>query len=223
VGRLTAGTLRPVRRWLIPILAASLFVAASPAKADFQHRCAVKGSETVRGSDKVRVYSKDGVLYGCVRSSGVTRKLYEPGTFIPNEYSFAHHVRIAGYHVAHVVSSACTVCGDGGPFATLHEVELRSGRHRRLDHVRNRPRDKGTGIDALVIDRCGRIAYRAVLDSVYAHDQTDPDPELHTWVGKVRRRIDRGAIRRDSIRLEPGSVRWVNGGVERSAPLAPTC
>jgi hypothetical protein len=213
-----------VRRWFPILVAASLLAAAPPASAKDTGRCAAKGSETVRASDRVRVYWKDEVLYGCVRSSGLTRTLYED-RFIPNDYFRVHLVRIAAFRVAFVVTDVCTVCGDPGPFSSIYSVALRSGKRRVLHHVRGRPEGSnlGTRVDALVLDRCGRVAYRAVLDSVYAHDETDPDPELHTWVGSERRRVDRGAIVRSSIRLTPGSVEWVRDGEERSAPLTPTC
>jgi hypothetical protein len=213
-----------MRRALPPLLLAVLLVvAAAPAGGKDAQPCADKGSKTVRSSSEVRVYySKDGVLHGCLRKSGLTRELYRP-TSIPNEYNSVSLVQIAGHRVAFQVTSICTVCGDGGPEAAIHAVNLDNGQSRVLTPVRGRPKGSylGRWVDALVVDRCGRIAYRAVLTRRW--DDQHRDPELHTWAGGVRRRVDRGAIVRSSIRLERSSVHWRRDGEKRSAPLLPAC
>jgi hypothetical protein len=208
-----------MRKLPLAALALAALAWAAPAGGAGAYSCDVEGSKTVRSSDKVRVYSKGSNLYGCVRRTGVTRTLYEYHRPLPNEGNHLDRVRLAGYHVAYVLSRICTVCGDGGPFASIHEYELRSGRHRSLSPVRRRPDHTGTGVNALVLDRCGRIAYRAILRGTFA--QPDPDPELHVWVGDARRRVDRGAIH--LIELAPAAVEWVRDGEPRSAPLAPAC
>src|SRR5919199_6666886 len=208
-----------MRRALVVLAAAVGLVAAAPAGGQNGHGCDAPGSKTVRSSAKVRVYSKGANLYGCVRATGVTRTLYRYSRPLPNEGSSWDRVRLAGHRVAYVLSHVCTVCGDGGPFASIHEFELRSGRHRSLSKVRERPDHTGTGVNALVLDRCGRIAYRAILRGTYA--RPEPDPELHVWVGQSQRRVDRGDIHR--IRLAPTAVHWVRGDEPRSAPLEPPC
>jgi hypothetical protein len=214
-----------VRRSLLALTPALLALLVLPGGASAAHRCARKGSETVRGTHKVRVYStEDGKLFGCVRATGVTRHLYgQSGNPAPNELDHYERVRIAGYHVALVTFALCTVCGDG-PSSGILEFELRSGERRALSHVRKVPEGSydGTEVDALVLDRCGRIAYRAVVADMSGPNDDAP-PELHTWVGKHHPRIDSGAIERRSIRLRPESVHWRRDGVERSAPLAPAC
>jgi hypothetical protein len=213
-----------MRRWPSLVLAAILLAAASPTDAQPVDRCAVKGSKTVRGSQKVRVYEKDGKLFGCVRDDGLTRTLWARRP-APNELQHWELVRAVDTKVAFVITDVCTVCGDPGPFSSIHVVRMRSGETTTLGHVRGRPKGSrlGTRVDALVLDACGRVAYRAVLDSVYGNDQNDPDPELHTWAFGVQRRVDRGAIVRSSIRLRPDSVEWVRDGEERSAPFVPAC
>lgn len=194
--------------------------AASPAHAG--SRCAAKGSETARSTAKVRVYWKESHLYGCVRESGVKRDLYT-SQFVPNEVSHFGPIRVAGYHVAFAAWYFCTVCGHPGPFATIDEVELRHDRRRHLYRVRRHEPRSGARVDALVLDACGRIAYRSVLDDWYRDDEPR-DPRLLTWVpGDNRRLVDRGAIERRSIRLDPGSVYWIRDGVTREAPVEPFC
>jgi hypothetical protein len=207
---------------LLPLLAL-LMLAPGPADAVAAGPCAVAGSETARATRKVRVYWSEDHLYGCVRSSGLTRHLYGSDYLIGNQYDQVRLIRIAGHHVAFATSSFCTVCGEPGPSAGLSEVELLSGVWRHLGPVRRYDRDEtGVSVNALVLDRCGRVAYRAILSDSYAKDE-DPDPELHTWVGDRRRRVDRGSIGRRSIRLEPKSVHWRRDGEPRSAPLSPAC
>ena len=212
-----------MRRCLVLIAALGL-LAAAPHAADgrFEGTCAEQGSETVKSTSKVRVYWKQDVLYGCVRESGVRRKLFGGENLAGNYYPGLHLIRVAGYRVAFATGGFCTVCGDPGPSAAIYAFALRANTRRVLAPVRRHPEDSGTWVDALVLDRCGRIAYRAILQQSYARDE-DPDPELHTWAGGIHRRVDRGRIERKSIRLEPGSVRWVRDGVERSAPLEPRC
>jgi hypothetical protein len=204
-------------------LAAALALgSAGPAHAG--GRCAAKGSETARSTPKVRVYWKDAHLYGCVRESGVTRHLYGSDQHAGNQFDSAHLIRIAGYHVAFASSSFCTVCGQGGPSSGIHEIELRKDNRRHLGKVRRYdPMKTGVRVDALVLDHCGRIAYRAILFDSYDQDQ-DPDPALFTWVpGGHRRLVDRGAIERRSIALDPFSVYWVRDGKTREAPVEPPC
>jgi hypothetical protein len=197
--------------------------AAAPASAESDQPCAAKGSKTVRSSPEVRVYnSNDGVLYGCLRKSGRTRELYRASR-IPNEYSSTSLVRIARHMVAFEVTSICTVCSDGGPDGSIQVTDLDSGKKRVLGPIRGRPKGSylGRWADALVLDRCGRVAYRAVLTERWQSEHRDP--ELYTWVPGARRRVDRGAVVRSSIRLEPSSVHWTRDGKERSAPLSPPC
>jgi hypothetical protein len=208
----------PLLLLLVPALALG---AAGPA--DGADLCVVKDSHTVRLTPKVRVYWNEGHLYGCVRATGVTRHLYGSDQHAGNQIDSAKLIRVAGYHVAFATSSFCTVCGQPGPYSSIQEVELRSDTRRHLNRVRRYdPDETGAVVDALVLDHCGRIAYRAILSDSYAQDE-DPDPRLFTWVPGKRRLVDRGAIKRRSIRLEPDSVHWVRDGVERSAPLTPTC
>jgi hypothetical protein len=203
---------------LVPWLA---LAAGGPANAAAP--CAAKGSDTVRKTDKVRVYSKDRHLYGCVRESGITRHLYGSDIFVGNQYDSAKLIRVAGYHVAFATSSFCTVCGEPGPYATIEEVELRHDARRHLGKVRRYDPDAtGVSIDALVLDHCGRIAYRAILSDSYRRDE-DRDPRLFTWVGSKRHLVDRGAIRRRSLRLDHTSLYWVRDGETREAPVEPAC
>jgi hypothetical protein len=218
-----------MRRLPLFLALACALALVGPGSAAAKGRCAVKGSETVKKTSKVRVYWKAGAdmadgeyLYGCVRESGVRRELYHELP-IPNEIDHIGPLRIAGYHVAFAASYFCTVCGDPGPSATIDEVELRHDSHRRLERVRRYGARGGARVDALVLDHCGRIAYRAILDDAYSDDE-DHDPRLFTWVpGGFRRLVDRGAIDRHSIRLDPGSVYWVRDGELREAPVEPPC
>jgi hypothetical protein len=205
------------------LLALTVTLALGPVgPAAAAGRCAATDSETARSTPKVRVYWKGDRLYGCVRESGVRRQLYASHD-LPNELSHVGPIRVAGYHVAFAAWHFCTVCGEPGPSATVDEIELRHDRRRRLGRVRRHGSGSGARVDALVLDHCGRIAYRAVLADSYRDDE-DPDPRLFTWVpGGNRRLIDRGAIERHSIALDPGSVYWVRDGRTREAPLEPLC
>lgn len=207
---------------LLPVLVAALALGpAAPAQA--ADLCIAPGAHTVRLTPKVRVYWRDAHLYGCVRASGVTRHLYGSDHFAGNQYDSAGLIRVAGYHVAFATSSFCTVCGERGPYAAIEEVELRHNARRHLGKVRRYdPMETGVSVDALVLDHCGRIAYLATLYDSYDREQ-DPDPRLFTWVGSKRRLIDRGAIRRRSIRLDHTSVYWVRDGKTREAPVEPPC
>ena len=204
-------------------LALILAVAALAPAASAGGGCAVEGSETARGTSKVRVYWKDGHLYGCVRKTGVTRHLYGSDYASGNQFDRAESIRVAGHRVAYAASSFCTVCGQPGPYYSIAVFDLRSGRHRHLGRVRGYDASEtGVKVNALVLDRCGRVAYRAILFHSYDQDE-DPDPELYTWVPGERRRVDRGSIGRKSIRLTPSAVHWRRDGEERSAPLSPRC
>lgn len=211
-----------MRRALAIPLALALALAAS-GSAQAAGRCAASDSSTVRSTPKVRVYWQGNYLYGCVRESGVRRRLYGSDVFVGNQYDSVSLVRIAGYRVAFVATSFCTVCGEPGPYASITEVELRHDARRHLGKVRRYdPQETGVDVDALVLDRCGRIAYRAILSNSYRRDE-DPDPRLLTWVGSKRRLIDRGHIRRRSIRLDHTSVHWVRDGKQHEAPVDPPC
>ena len=213
------------------LLAALAILGASPAEA--KGRCAAERSSTVRKTPKVRVYweapprgeehrNEPYHLVGCVRASGVRRDLYERQA-IPNDINHFGPLRVAGYHVAFAVWDFCTVCGDPGPFATIDEIELRHDRRRHLRRPRRYGPRGGARVDAMVLDHCGRIAYRAVLDDFYSDDE-DRDPRLFTWVpGDNRRLVDRGAIDRHSIRLDHTSVYWVRDGKQHEAPVDPPC
>jgi hypothetical protein len=158
-----------------------------------------------------------------VRATGVTRTLYRPPDHpVPNEIDSVTKIRVAGYWVAWVSSYLCTVCGDG-PYTTIRTVELRSNERHLLSPARKAPERRGTRVDALVLDRCGRFAYRAVLTGTYGAKTDDPDPRLYGWAAGTRHDLDRGAIVRDSIRLRHRSVRWRRDGEDRSAPLTPAC
>jgi hypothetical protein len=206
---------------MLVLAAAAALLAGAPARA--ADLCIAPGAETVRLTPKVRVYWNDGHLYGCIRATGITRHLYGSDHFVGNQYDGVGLVRVAGYHVAFAGSSFCTVCGTRGPSAFLRDVELRTNRRRELGTVRRYDwHETGVAVDALVLDRCGRIAYRAVLHDSYDREQ-DPDPRLLTWVGPKRRLVDRGHIRRRSIRLDSTSVHWVRDGEQHEAPVNPPC
>ncbi len=211
-------------RAAVPLAVVLALIAAVPASGGKRaDRCAASGSKTVRETSAVRVYGRSGNLYGCLRKSGARRKLFG-GQFIPNQFDDVGLVRIAGRRVAFTHTSGCTVCGrDDNPYSTIHEVELRSGARRRLAPVRERPEGMGVRIDALALDHCGRVAYRAVLASTYVRVR-EKDPQLHLWSpGAARRELDRGTIDRRSIRLDRDAVHWTNAGESRAAPLDRAC
>jgi hypothetical protein len=214
-----------VRQCLLAAALAALaagVVAVPPASAGSVDKCAEKGTSTVRSTSAVRVFWKGDHLYGCLRESGVRRHLFGGEPMAGNQYDTARLIRVAGRRVAFVFSSFCTVCGEGEPVSSIHEVALRSGVRRNLDKLRSRNKGGfGVVVDALVLDRCGRIAYRSVLSSPYR--KVDQDPELQAWVGDQRRLLDRGAIDRGSIDIDRASVRWTRDGKAKSAPLLPAC
>jgi hypothetical protein len=207
---------------LLPLLALGLWLAA-PASASAAG-CAAKDSSTVRSTSKVRVYWQGNHLYGCVRESGVRRHLYGSDFFVGNQYDHVGPLRVAGYHVTFASWSFCTVCGQAGPNAALHEIELRHDVRRTLGKVRRYDPDRtGAIVDGLALDHCGRVAYRSILANSYRDDE-DPDPRLFTWVsGHGRHLVDRGRIERRSIRLDHTSVYWVRDGTQREAPVDPPC
>jgi hypothetical protein len=214
---------------LLLVLAAAVSLGAA-GPADANGRCAVKGSGTIRKTAKVRVYwdyvqsDNADVLFGCVRSTGLTRRLYAATRGIGNYYQGVKHLHVNGYRVA--FSSWAFYTLGGPPFASddrIVMVNVWSGRHRLLKHVRDHEsRRLAAGVDALVLDRCGRIAYRASVTNGYA-DFEHPDPRLLTWIRGKRHFVDRGDVERRSIRFEPQYLEWVRDGAERSTSVEPVC
>ena len=62
---------------IVVCLAAPLGAAVWPAPAAARHRCGASDSTTVRATSLVRVYWRRDVLYGCLRGSGLRRKLHD--------------------------------------------------------------------------------------------------------------------------------------------------
>lgn len=209
---------------------ASLLGAPPAAGAEVRAKCAAAGSRTAAKTQALRVYwgtlpserdsGEDRALLGCLRQSGRTRALFRLATPAPNTSTSLILVRAAGVRTAFVASSFCTVCGTAGPFSSIYEFDVRTGRRRALRNPRG-PSAKGqpgTGIDALAIDACGRVAYRSVARGIFT--PPDPDPRLNLWTpGTPPVLYDSGKIGPRSIRLTRHTLVWTKDGEEETAAL----
>jgi hypothetical protein len=217
---------------LLALLVAALAVgSAGPAAA--HDRCAKKGSRTAASTHRVRVYwahyemgngARGDALYGCVRKTGAKRALFHTYWGIGNDYQEIRHLRVNRYWVAFSSWESCTVCKLKQSYDAVHVAELLSGKRRVLENARDYDRRKhGVSVDALVLDRCGRVAYRAQLTDTSGRRESADQPHLLTWIRGKRRLVDQGDVERDSIHFAPSFLHWRRDGVERSAPVAPTC
>ncbi len=210
---------------VIALLAAVTPAGSVPASG----RCAATESRTAASTPAIRVYRQSlqstagpgEVLYGCLRRSGETRVLLRTGPEAPNSFDRIALVRAAGSRVAFVHTSGCTVCGPGGPFASVHERDVRTGDRRVLRSPRGAEEasEQGIAVDALALDACGRVAYRAVVASIY--QRPDPDPRLYLWTRGGLTLHDAGAIEPRSVRLRRDALTWIRGGQAMARPLSP--
>lgn len=208
----------------------ALLAAVTPAgSVQASGKCAAAESRTAASTPAIRVYRRKlesaagpgEVLYGCLRRTGKTRVLLRTGPEAPNSFENIALVRAAGTRVAFVLTSGCTVCGPGGPLASVHERDVRTGDRRVLRQPRGTEQEsqQGTAVDALDVDACGRVAYRAVVASIY--QRPEPDPRLYVWTRGHVSLQDAGAIERRSVRLRRRAVTWVRDGQAMARRLSP--
>ncbi len=211
------------------VTAIALLAAVTPAgSVRASGKCAAAKSGTAASTPVIRVYRRSlqstagpgEVLFGCLRRSGKTRVLFRTGPEAPNSFDRIALVRAAGTRVAFVHTSGCTVCGPGGPFAAVHERDVRTGDRRVLRSPRGREEasEQGTAVDALDLDACGRVAYRAVVASIY--QRPDPAPRLYLWTHGRPALYDAGAIEPRSVRLRSDALTWVRDGQAMTRPLS---
>jgi hypothetical protein len=141
----------------------------------------------------------------------------------PNTFDGSGLVAVARTRVAWVTSTGCTVCGGGGPYASVHTKDLRGGRGHSLVAVRDHDENDlyGDAVDALAVDTCGRVAYRSVAAAI--SQTVAPGPQLTVWTAGGRRTIDSGDIDRHSVRIQADLVRWTRVGQDFTAPVGGFC
>jgi hypothetical protein len=214
-----------MRRISLAVLLAAVLVPASPALAHDGGRCAKNGSHTRASTHRVRVYwhyeadENTDVLFGCVRRTGRTRRLYTIRR-VGNWYDAVTNLRVNGYRVAFASYAYCTVCSPMAQDDHLHLVDLSTGRHRLLKHIRNHRSQKvGANVYGVFLDRCGRVAYGVRLTngiSGFKH----PDPRFLTWIRGNRHLVDRRGAEPGSFHFRGRAITWVRDGVRHSAPAS---
>jgi hypothetical protein len=187
-----------MRRVTLVMLVAVLAAAGVAGDAAGKRRaCNPKGSTTVAKTRAVRVFEREGSVYGCLLSTGRARVLDEDDGL----YKSVGLLHIAGRYVAwgfDYVPECKADCPPGTTGTTyLGVLDLRSGRRRTADAE---PSD-------LVLTRSGAVAW---IDG----------GALNAWDRRGTRVLDPGPVTSRRLRLVDSLVLWRTAAGGRWEQLA---
>ena len=192
---------------------AALALGAGAAPAAATHGCGSArsaGAEIVTKTRYGVIFTKRGNVYGCLGSQGTVRQLPDEGGGI--DTTPPNGPVLGGRYVAY--STVGSAAGD--EFDRLYVYDIRRG--RRFLQV------SSNFISDIVAKLNGSVAWTEGSTVDPAPGQP-PVYQIRKFDNELREGVllvDRGAdIDPDSLVLGPErtEVRWVRGGVERSAPL----
>ena len=175
--------------------------------------CPRADTKTVARNGAVRLFVREGdanrTLHACLRKSRRTLKLVKNSDDDLYESAEYSNVRLAGYFVAWSYQRTDVSCKADCPpnyNATFESVQ-------RFDLRTEGEKDVSAGVhgSALRLNRRGALGWTEEdidgLFDVVAYDRAD------------KRILDHGLVPTRSLRFSGRTLRWTNGGVERSATL----
>ena len=188
------------------VLAAVTALAALAAAAPAQASCSAaraSGSQVVTKTREAIVFTRSGVLYGCLSSTGVVRRLPDEGGGA--DVTGVDRPRLAGRYVAYSTAGS----GIGDEFDRLYVYDLRAGRRFLVE--------SSNVIRSIVVKRNGSVGWieAATVDPA----GTDPVWQVRKWSNEERQSavlVDRGAdIEPESLALtgDRNGMTWVRGTV----------
>lgn len=147
------------------------------------------------------------VMYGCLRSNG--RAIRLQGAYDSGEDGRSYtHVKLAGRFVAWDDGRYDITCKADCPPGYVPNHDAIAVRDLRRHHTRFVQLTSGAG--AVAVNHSGGVAW--VQGSGNAMT-------VHARDSSGERTLDRGRIDDTSLKVRGGTVRWLNAGQPRSAPL----
>jgi hypothetical protein len=195
----------------LPILLATtvLCLACAPAAGAAQPKGKCRGGTTVASNSVARLYEKGQSLFGCLWSDNERIEIdseYDDDFTLREGYMDA---RLGGRFVAWTHWAQDVSCKADCPPGydeatyTVNRIDLKTERTRTTPGV-----PAGA---TLRVNKRGAITWLERLGGGVR--------DLHAWDADGHRVLDTGPISSRTYSLGAASVRWVNGGEERSAPL----
>jgi hypothetical protein len=211
------------RRWVVAgfavVLAACGGTAAGSSTSSGSPaggHCGPAGAKTLAASPAARVYSWQGVVYGCSFTNTRSYRLGS-GTLSRPGQPRVGRVAVAG----EIAAFGTTEFGVDTGSAQVTVIRLSDGKQLRSERATTRPLgpESFQSVDAVVVKADGAVAWIGAGHSII--NQHHADVEVHAIDRKPERMLDSGTVvDPTSLRLHGSRLTWKHGGHTRSATLS---